>query len=140
MVSIFYGKIETSPSVIVSTYSMSEVFTAYPTPVWESILTLENICSELCCFHVLYFFTMDDAAGKVIGQDGLAKSSVTSLRLVSKEMKSNVENYPWNDLRKPYFLAWDLPSRVIGSLKSWKECFHLRIMSISMLKSFNSRE
>jgi hypothetical protein len=38
-------------------------------------------------------------------------------------MKSNVENYPWNDLRKPYFLAWDLPSRVVGSLKAWQACF-----------------
>lgn len=102
---------------------MSEVYTAYPDPVWDTPLTLENVCSELCCFEILRFFTMDDASGKVVGPDGLAKSSVTSLRLVSKEMKWNVENYPWNDLRKPYFLAWGLPSRIIGSLLSWKACF-----------------
>jgi len=66
---------------------------------------------------------MDDAAGKIVGRDGLTKSSVTSLRLINKGMLENVENYPWNDLRNPYFRAWDLPSRVFGSLASWKACF-----------------
>jgi len=103
------------------------VYTAYPNPVWDFTLTLENICSELCWFAVLEFFTMDDAAGKVVEPNmygfDTVKSSVTSLRLVSKEMKWNVENYPWNDLKKPYYLAWKLPSRVVGSLASWKACF-----------------
>jgi hypothetical protein len=103
------------------------VYTAYPNPVWETPLTLENICSELIYFNVFDFFTMDDAAGKVIEPNiygfDVVKSSVTSLRLVSKEMKWNVEHCPWNDLKKPYFRAWGLPSRVIGSLASWKACF-----------------
>jgi len=102
---------------------MTTVYTAYPNPVWDFTLTLEHICSEMCCFYPLKFFTMDDASGKSIEPNGCVKSSVTSLRLVNKEMKLNVENYPWNDLYKPYYLAWDLPSRVLGSLQSWKICF-----------------
>jgi len=102
---------------------MSTVYTAYPNPVWENPLDLVDITSERCCFYIFLFFTMDDAAGKIVGRDGLTKSSVTSLRLINKGMLENVENYPWNDLRNPYFRAWDLPSRVFGSLASWKACF-----------------
>ena len=106
---------------------MTTVYTAYPNPVWETPLTLENICSELIHFNVLVFFTMDDAAGKVIEPNmygfDLVKSSVTSLRLISKEMNYNVANCPWNDLRKPYFRAWGLPSRIVGSLASWHASF-----------------
>ena len=101
-------------------------YTAYPNPVWDTVLTLENICSEKCSFvNPFVFFTMEDASGKVLIKTSprLATSSSTSFRLISKEFKWNVENYPWDDYNNPSLRSDVYQSRVIGKISSWKACF-----------------
>jgi hypothetical protein len=117
-------------------------YTAYPNPIWETPLTLENICSELCgLVNPLAFFTMEDASGKVLIKTSprLATSSTTSFRLISKEFKWNIENYPWNDFNNPSLQTDLYKSRVIGKISSWKACFPYA-RSINLVARYDIRD
>jgi len=116
------------------------VYTAYPNPVWDVVYTLPDICSEMASWYVLSFFTMDEAAGlHCCLRTGRILSSVTSLRLVCKDMLWNCQNYPWNDLDKPYkdtvLVQLTAPSRIKQRIDLWHRSFpYARSVNISIQK------
>jgi hypothetical protein len=125
------------------------VYTAYPNPVWDVLCTLSDICSERTCGYVLTFFTMDDAAGlQFCPRTGCIRSSVTSLRLICKDMLWNCENHPWNDLDKPYrdtvLVQLNVPSRIKQRIDLWHRSFpfarSVNICSQKYITDYDFRE
>jgi len=104
-------------------------------------LDLIDVCSERCMFYILRFFTMDDAAGKVVDANRNSRSSVTSLRLINKGMLENVANYPWHDIRTTCLDIEHAPSRVAGSIAKWKVCFpYARSINLTSHSNLTDKE